>query len=262
MNLWARLFEKAPPLEGDDARVLQAAKVDAASRRWRWRGPVRITLLDDTPGRRRWAVTTRANAARGNLHVTVVEPGFTVARALKATLVAYDGATIAPIDDVPDGVLQAARAYGEERSWIWHDPIRVTRVRAADGTMEWVVYTNANGLGLNLLLTVRAVAGHEVPEPLGFVVVRGVQATCSHSGDPAGRGPDELVPDEVLASAKAYCATRSWPWLEPIAISSVGADPRRREWTIVTNWGCRGMNVSLRVREPDFAVVESGFLPR
>ena len=258
MNLWARLFAKGPPLEGDDARVVEAAKVDAARRRWRWRQPVRVTLLDATPGHRRWAVTTRADAARRNLHVTVVEPGFAVVRALRATFVGYDGAALSPLDDVPDGVLHAARAYAEERSWIWHDPIRVTRVQAAGGAIEWTVYTHAESLGLNLLMTVRESA----TEPGAFVVARGIQATCTHTGSAAGRGPDELVPEGVFASAKAYCAARSWTWLEPVAVTSVGTDPRRREWTVVTNqWG-RGMNASVLVREPDFAVVESGFLPR
>ena len=68
--------------------------------------------------------------------------------------------------------------------------------------------------------------------------------------------------DKLIEVAQSVAAARGWPWHEPIEIKLESVAGGARTWAVRTNCSRRGMNVRVVIREPDFAVVSEGFLPR
>jgi hypothetical protein len=66
----------------------------------------------------------------------------------------------------------------------------------------------------------------------------------------------------VLAAARAEAEARGWPWLEPVEVTLTRAAPGARHWQVRTNTAARGRSARIVIAEPDFEVVESGYLPR
>jgi hypothetical protein len=76
---------------------------------------------------------------------------------------------------------------------------------------------------------------------------------------------DSADPDlqaRLLEAGRAEAEARGWPWLDPVEIGLTRASPGARQWTLRSNANARGRNVRVVVAEPDFRVVEAGFLPR
>ena len=73
---------------------------------------------------------------------------------------------------------------------------------------------------------------------------------------------DASTQQKILEVAQTVAAGREWPWLEPVDVSLSFSGPGNRIWAIRTNALARGMNIQMRIREADFAVIEASFLPR
>lgn len=71
----------------------------------------------------------------------------------------------------------------------------------------------------------------------------------------------DAIEERILEVAKSFIADKSWPWLEPVRIESM-LRSGEKAWRVRTNIRCRGRNVRLLIRESDFAVIESGYMPR
>jgi hypothetical protein len=51
-------------------------------------------------------------------------------------------------------LLDVARAEAETRGWPWLEPIEITLTRAAVGTRQWMLRSNAAARGRNVRLTI------------------------------------------------------------------------------------------------------------
>jgi len=68
--------------------------------------------------------------------------------------------------------------------------------------------------------------------------------------------------NQLLQAARQYAENQAWPWLEPIEVELADSVPGKRVWSVRTNAFAVGLNIRMRIRESDFAVVEAAFLPR
>lgn len=66
---------------------------------------------------------------------------------------------------------------------------------------------------------------------------------------------------KLIEIAKNVAKDNNWTWHEPSEITStvIDGDP---VWIIRSNIMKRGQNIRIAVRKSDFAVLETGYLPR
>ena len=74
---------------------------------------------------------------------------------------------------------------------------------------------------------------------------------------------DDLdLENRLIEIGRAYATEHGWRWDEPIVIRQEVAVPGKRVWSIRTNADSRGCNITMRIRETDYSVVDAAFLPR
>lgn len=72
----------------------------------------------------------------------------------------------------------------------------------------------------------------------------------------------ETMKEQILQVAKSFAAEKSWPWIEPIEVQLRAMPTGERTWSVKTNLYAKGRNILLLIRESDFSIVKSAYLPR
>jgi hypothetical protein len=72
----------------------------------------------------------------------------------------------------------------------------------------------------------------------------------------------EIIKEQIIKVAKSFVSDQSWPWIEPVEVQLRSLPSGEKVWSVRTNMYAKGRNVRLIIRESDFSVVDSAYLPR